>query len=198
MDSSIQHTGEICLWAQAHPLLTGYHNLEWGLPQHNDQMLFEAIALDAFQAGLSWLTVLKKRENFRQAFDYFNPELIAYYTDEKVNKLLQNAGIIRNRQKIMATIKNAQICLEIQQHTGSFDQYIWQFTDFRTIHNHWKSEAEIPVNTRESDRMSIALKQKGFAFTGSTICYAMMQATGMVNDHTTNCYRHQEILQATS
>ncbi len=183
----------ICPWAQTHPLLIDYHNHEWGVPQHNGSKLLEAIILDGFQAGLSWLTILKKRENFRKAFDGFNPEMIAGYGNDKVNALLQDAGIIRNRQKITSAIRNAKAFLEIRKNAGSFDQYLWAFTKQKTIKNKWKEEAEIPAKTELSDLISADLKKNGFSFVGSTICYAMMQAIGIVNDHLVTCYRYHEV-----
>jgi len=164
-----------------------YHDEEWGVPLHDERKLFEFIVLDAFQAGLSFGTILNKRENFRKAFDDFQPEKIARYSEKKIEKLLADAGIIRNKQKINASINNAARFLEIQQETGSFDKYIWQFTEGRTIKNHWKDIKEIPPRSVESDAMSKALIAKGFKFVGSTICYAFMQATGMVNDHLVGC-----------
>jgi len=171
-----------------------YHDEEWGVPLHDDRKLFEFMVLDAFQAGLSWKTVLYKRQNFRKAFDDFNPVKIAAYDQKKADSLLQDAGIIRNKAKIAATIANANVFLRIQKEFGSFDAYIWQFTGGSTIQNHWKQLSELPVRSPESDRMSADLIKRGFKFVGSTICYAFMQAAGMVNDHLTDCYRRVEII----
>jgi len=185
-----------CPWPGNNPLMIQYHDKEWGVPQHNNQILFEYIVLDAFQAGLSWEIVLNKRENFRQAFSNFNPKKIAKYTNKDVKQLIKNAGIIRNRLKIEATILNAQKFLEIQQE-DSFDNYIWQFTNHKTIHNKHKTLKDIPSTSKESDAMSKDLKKRGFKFVGSTMCYAFMQGAGMVNDHTTNCFRYKEIKKIT-
>lgn len=182
-----------CAWPANNPLMIDYHDREWGVPLHDDRKLFEFITLDAFQAGLSWSTILNKRENFREAFDNFNPEVIVEYSPGKIEALLNNAGIIRNKLKINATISNARAFLEVQKEYGSFDKYIWQFTDYKTIQNKRKSFADIPVSTKESDTMSKDLKRRGFKFVGTTICYAFMQAAGIVNDHTEDCFRHKEI-----
>lgn len=179
-----------CQWADSHPLLAHYHDTEWGVPLHDDLKLFEFLVLDAAQAGLSWLTVLKKRENYRKAFDNFDPEKIVKYNEEKIAELLQNEGIIRNRLKINSAVKNAAGFLKIKEEFGSFDKYIWRFTDGKTIINKWKAMKEIPAVTKESDAMSKDLKKRGFTFVGSTICYAFMQAAGMVNDHTVDCFRY--------
>ena len=178
-----------CAWA-SNERLRKYHDEEWGVPVHDDRKLFEFMVLDAFQAGLSWNIILAKRENFREAFDHFQPEIIANYNEEKFDKLVQNAGIIRNKLKIRATITNAQKFLKIQNEFGSFNQYIWQFTNGKTMVNRWKNDNEIPATSRESDAMSEDLKKKGFKFVGSTICYAFMQAAGMVNDHIVSCFRY--------
>ncbi len=179
-----------CDWANSHPLLAEYHDTEWGIPLHDDYKLFEFLVLDAAQAGLSWLTVLKKRENYRKAFDNFDPAKIAEYSEDKLADLLQDPGIIRNRLKVNSAVKNAVAFLKIKEEFGSFDKYIWQFTDGKTLVNKWKSMSEIPASTKESDAMSKALKKRGFTFVGSTICYAFMQAAGMVNDHTVDCFRY--------
>lgn len=180
-----------CAWPADDPLMMQYHDEEWGVPLHDDDKLFEFLVLDAFQAGLSWRTILYKRENFRKAFDQFNAKKIARYSDKKVTQLMNDAGIIRNRLKITGTVENAKRFLEVQKEFGSFDQYIWQFTDHKTLVNKRKS-GEPPVATSpESDAMSKALRQRGFKFVGSTICYAFMQAAGMVNDHTVSCFRHK-------
>lgn len=182
-----------CTWPAGKPLDTKYHDAEWGVPVHNDRKLFEFLVLDAFQAGLSWSTILNKRENFRSAFDHFDPEVIAQYDERKVQKLLNDAGIIRNQLKIRSTISNARHFLQVQKEFGSFDNYIWQFTGGKTLVNKWKRTAQIPVSTPASDAMSKDLKKRGFKFVGTTICYAFMQAAGMVNDHLVGCYRYKEI-----
>lgn len=184
-----------CDWAEVHPLMRDYHDNEWGVPVHDDPKLFEFLVLDAFQAGLSWLTVLKKREAFREAFDNFNAKSIARYDEYKVEALMQNAGIIRNRLKINGTIRNARAFLKIRQEYGSFDQFIWQFTEHKTIVNHFNSIKEIPSRSPESDAMSKALLKEGFTFVGSTICYAFMQASGMVNDHLNCCFKYENNLK---
>ncbi len=191
----MKHTpsANTCSWPGTDPLMNKYHDEEWGVPVHDDRKLFEFMILDAFQAGLSWSTVLKKREHFRKAFDDFNPEIIARYDDRKVESLLQDTGIIRNKLKIRSTITNAAHFLEIQKEFGSFDRYIWQFTGGKTIVNAWKTLSDMPAKTAESDKMSKDLKKRGFKFVGSTICYAFMQAAGMVNDHLVHCYRYEEI-----
>lgn len=180
-----------CEWPGNDALMLQYHNEEWGVPLHNDQKLFEFIILDAFQAGLSWKTILHKRENFRKAFDNFQPEIIALYDEQKVELLMQDSGIVRNRMKIEATIINAKQFLRIQKEHGSFDKYIWQFTDYKIIDNKIEKTKDIPVRTIESDKMSKSLRNEGFKFVGSTICYAFMQAAGMVNDHLTSCIFHR-------
>ncbi|MFH1320181.1 MAG: DNA-3-methyladenine glycosylase I [Bacteroidota bacterium] len=182
-----------CAWVTADPLYIDYHDNEWGIPVHEDPKLFEAIVLDAFQAGLSWLTVLRKRENFRNCFDNFDAKKIANYKGKKIIKLLNDKGVIRNKLKIEAAITNAKAFLNIQEEFGSFDKYIWQFVNYKTIVNRWNSIDEIPVNTIESDTMSNDLKSKGFKFVGTTICYAFMQAVGMINDHTIDCFRYRKL-----
>ncbi len=179
-----------CSWAKK-PLDIEYHDNEWGVPVHDDRKLFEFLVLDAFQAGLSWSTILKKRENFRTAFDNFNYKKIANYHQDKIDELLQNEGIIRNRLKINATIKNAKAFMKVRQEFGSFDKYIWSFVGGKTIVNKWKDLKEIPTTSNESEAMSKDLKKRGFTFVGSTICYAFMQAAGMVNDHEINCFRYK-------
>ena len=181
-----------CEWPGNDALMLQYHNEEWGVPLHNDQKLFEFIILDAFQAGLSWKTILHKRENFRKAFDNFQPEIIALYDEQKVELLMQDSGIVRNRMKIEATIINAKQFLRIQKEHGSFDKYIWQFTDYKIIDNKIEKTKDIPVRTIESDKMSKSLRNEGFKFVGSTICYAFMQAAGMVNDHLKTCKYHRQ------
>ncbi len=179
-----------CSWCENNPLYIKYHDEEWGLPVKNDAKLFEFLILETFQAGLSWLTVLKKRENFRKAFDYFDYLKVAKYDEKKFNSLLQDAGIIRNKLKIRATITNAQAFIKIQEEFGSFSNYIWGFTDGKVIKNNWKTLAEIPAKTTLSDTISKDLKKRGFKFVGSTIIYAHLQATGMVNDHLISCFRY--------
>lgn len=182
-----------CAWATNHPLLETYHDEEWGVPVHDDRKHFEFMVLDLFQAGLSWLTVLKKREGFRSAFDSFDYERIARYGEGEIERLLQNADIIRNRLKINATISNAAQFIGVRNEFGSFDAYIWQFTGNRTLQHHRKDLSDLPVSTRESDLMSRDLRKRGFKFVGSTICYSYMQAAGMVNDHLESCRRHREL-----
>ena len=181
-----------CSWA-TNDLLVQYHDQEWGVPVHNDRLLFEFLILEGAQAGLSWHTILQKREAFRTAFDHFTPASIARYDARKIRRLLNNPGIIRNRLKIQAAISNAQAFLMVQKEVGSFDEYIWQFVNGRPIRNRWKSPQEVPCNTPVSDAMSRDLKSRGFTFVGSTICYAFMQAVGMVNDHTTDCFRYRAL-----
>ena len=168
-----------------------YHDEEWGVPLHDDKKLFEFFVLDAFQAGLSWSTILNKRENFRKAFDGFDYKKIAKYSDKDFERLIMDAGIIRNRLKILATIENAKQFMEIQKEFGSFDKYIWGFVNGKPLVNNFKSLKEIPAKTEISDEMSKDLKKRGFKFVGSTICYAFMQAAGLVNDHTLNCFRRK-------
>lgn len=182
-----------CPWPAGKALDTDYHDNEWGVPLHDDRKLFEFIILDGFQAGLSWSTILNKRGNFRLAFDNFDAKKIANYNEGKIQSLLQDAGIIRNKLKVRAAITNAQGFLEIQKEFDSFDKYIWQFTGGKTIQNNWKTNEEVPVSTAESDAMSKDLKKRGFKFVGTTICYAFMQAAGMVNDHLVSCYRHGQL-----
>ena len=182
-----------CPWCGTDPLYMKYHDEEWGVPVHNNEKLFEFLILEGFQAGLSWRTVLYKRENFRKAFDNFNAEKIARYKQKKIDSLLNDAGIIRNRLKIAATVSNAKAYLDIMDKTGSFDKYLWQFTDGKVIKNKWTSLNQIPAKTKESDAMSKKLTEDGFKFVGSTICYANMQATGMVNDHLTDCHRYKKV-----
>ncbi len=184
---------ERCEWVGDDQFLIDYHDREWGVPIHDDQRLFEFLVLEGVQAGLSWLTILKKRENYRLAFAGFDPSVIVKYNENKIQKLLQNTGIIRNKLKIRATIANAKSFLEVQKLFGSFDEYIWQFVDGTPIQNKWKSIAEIPSQSKESESMSKDLRKRGFKFVGPTICYAFMQAIGMVNDHTVKCFRYRQI-----
>lgn len=179
-----------CAWLNDNPLMIEYHDKEWGVPIHDDRVLFEFLILEGAQAGLTWQTVLNKRENYRKALSGFDPAKIARYDNKDVERLLGNPGIIRNRLKIAATILNAKKFLEIQKEFGSFDKYIWQFVDFNPIKNKFKALSEIPSTTKESDAMSKDLLRRGFKFVGSTICYAFMQAVGMVNDHATNCFKY--------
>jgi DNA-3-methyladenine glycosylase I len=180
-----------CQWAGNDPLYQKYHDEEWGVPLHDDQKLFEMLILEGAQAGLSWITILRKRENYRKAFSNFDAKKIAKYDSKKVKQLLLNDGIVRNRLKIASTILNAKLYLELQKEFGSFDKYIWQFVDFKPIKNNWNSLKEIPPKTKESDAMSKDLKKRGFKFVGSTICYAFMQAVGMVDDHVVDCFKYQ-------
>lgn len=181
-----------CLWCGTDPLYQQYHDEEWGVPVRDDQRMFEFIILEGAQAGLSWITILRKRENYRAAFDNFDPEKIARYTPARIEKLLLNPGIVRNRLKVEAAVRNARAYLNIQEKQGSFSDYLWQFVDGEPVQNSWASMKQVPASTAQSDQMSKALKKEGFKFVGSTICYAHMQATGMVNDHTVDCFRHQE------
>ncbi|MCK5537233.1 MAG: DNA-3-methyladenine glycosylase I [Bacteroidales bacterium] len=183
-----------CPWVGENDWNKDYHDTEWGVPVHDDRKLFEFLILDAFQAGLSWLTILKKRENFRKAFDNFDAQKMANYSEDKIQELLQDAGIIRNKLKIRAAVSNAQAFLKLQKEYGSFDNYIWQFTEHKTIVNTWTKNEEIPVSTAMSDVMSKSLKKNGFKFVGTTICYAFMQASGMINDHIICCFRYREVL----
>lgn len=182
-----------CKWTNNNSYNIEYHDVEWGVPVHDDRKLFEFLVLDAFQAGLSWLTILKKRDNFRKAFDNFDYLKISKYNNDKITELINDVGIIRNKLKINATISNAQYFIEIQKEFGSFDKYIWSFVNHKTIKNSFKSWDEIPATSKESDAMSKDLKKRGFKFVGSTICYAFMQAAGMVNDHETTCFRYNEV-----
>ncbi len=182
-----------CQWALASKSEEQYHDKEWGVAVHDAPLLFEFLILEGAQAGLSWSTILNKRQNYRVAFDYFDAEKIVRYSAYKIEQLLNNQGIVRNKLKINATISNAKAFLEIQQQEGGFEQYIWQFVQGKTIQNHWQQVSQIPVSTLESEQMSKSLKQKGFKFVGPTICYAYMQAVGMVNDHTVDCFRHSQL-----
>lgn len=182
-----------CAWCGDSALYQTYHDTEWGVPLHDDRALFEFLILEGAQAGLSWITILKKRENYRAAFDGFDAARVARYGAGKIDALLQDPGIVRNRLKVASAVTNAQKFLEVQAEFGSFDRFIWQFVDGKPKQNKWRSLADIPASTPESDAMSKELKRRGFKFVGSTICYAHMQATGMVNDHTTDCYRYKEL-----
>ncbi|MDO6676285.1 DNA-3-methyladenine glycosylase I [Tenacibaculum sp. 1B UA] len=182
-----------CFWVSDDPLYVEYHDNEWGVPVYDDDKLFEFLILETFQAGLSWITVLKKRENFRKAFDNFDYKKIAKYSEDKYEELLLDAGIIRNKLKIRATITNAQAFMKVQDEFGSFSKYIWSFTNGKPIVNKFEKREEVPATTELSDAISKDLKKRGFKFVGSTVIYAHMQATGMVNDHTTDCFRYREV-----
>ena len=182
-----------CDWCVGDPLYEAYHDEEWGVPVYDDDTLFEFLILETFQAGLSWITVLRKRENFRKAFDNFNYKKVANYAQNKIDELLQDTGIIRNKLKVNATVTNAQAFIKIQEEFGSFSDYIWKFTDGKPIKNSFKSLNEIPANTPLSDTISKDLKKRGFKFVGTTVVYAHMQATGMINDHVKGCFRYEEV-----
>lgn len=185
-----------CPWGDSHPLYVTYHDTEWGVPAHDDRRLFEMLLLEGAQAGLSWLTILKKRPHYRRAFDRFDPRKIAAYDARKRRTLLADMGIVRNRLKIEAFIENARAFLDVRKEFGSFDAYIWQFTGGRPLVNRWRTMPEVPTRTSLSDAMSRDLRTRGFRFVGSTICYAFMQATGMVNDHLIGCFRHRPLAGA--
>ncbi|MFZ5809180.1 MAG: DNA-3-methyladenine glycosylase I [Chloroflexota bacterium] len=185
-----------CDWAGNDPLYLDYHDSEWGVPIYDDQKLFEFLILEGAQAGLSWITILRKREAYRQAFAGFNPEIVAQFTDDHVNDLLQYSGIVRNRRKIEAAISNARAFLAVRERFGSFSNYMWQFVDGKPLVNTWSNVASIPAKTDLSEKMSRDLIQRGFRFVGPTICYAHMQAVGMVNDHLVQCFRYREIISA--
>ena len=183
-----------CAWAEgSSPLMLKYHDEEWGVPVHDDRKLFEFLTLEGAQAGLSWNTILNRRKNYRRAFDNFNVRKIAKYTGRDIKRLLRDEGIIRNRLKIKATIENAKAFLKIKKECGSFDAYIWQFVGGKPVKNSFKRLSELPARTKESETISRDLRKRGFRFVGPTICYAFMQAVGMVNDHTTDCFRYREI-----
>jgi DNA-3-methyladenine glycosylase I len=184
-----------CAWCLSSPGMIAYHDREWGVPVHDDRKLFEYLVLDAFQAGLSWSTILNKRENFRRAFAGFDPSKVARFNKSSIARLMRDAGIVRNRQKIESSIENARAFLKVQREFGTFDSYIWQFVGGKTRRNKFKRMADIPANTSQSDAMSKDLKARGFRFVGSTICYAFMQAAGMVNDHVVDCYRYGHIVR---
>jgi len=184
-----------CEWALNNELMKEYHDTEWGVPQHDDKVLFEFLILEGMQAGLSWNTILKKRENFRKAFDNFDYTKIANYSEDKIEILLQNRSIIRNKLKLQSVISNAKAFLSIQNEFRTFDNYIWRFVDYKPIINTWSSLNEIPSNTELSEKISKDLKKSGFKFIGTTIIYAFMQAVGLVNDHTSYCFRYEEIKQ---
>jgi DNA-3-methyladenine glycosylase I len=182
-----------CAWPQK-PLDIEYHDKEWGVPVHDDRLWFEFLILEGAQAGLSWSTILAKRESYRKAFSNFDPVKVSRFNAAKIEKLLENPGIVRNRLKVVSTVENAKRFLVVQKEFGSFDQFIWQFVDGKPKVNAWKKHAKLPAQTKESDRMSKELARRGFKFVGSTICYAFMQATGMVNDHLVDCFRYRELI----
>jgi len=185
-----------CQWCLGHDIYLAYHDEEWGVPLHDDRKLFESIVLDGAQAGLSWLTILKKRDNYRAAFDHFDPEKVAKYSPRKVEQLLKNPGIVRNRLKVESAVRNARAFLEIQAEFGSFDTFLWRYVEGTPIQNAWTSMAQIPARSKESDAVSKDLKKRGFNFVGSTICYAFMQAAGLVNDHVVDCFRYRQLASA--
>ena len=187
-----KRTKQRCTWA-SDDLSVAYHDTEWGVPVHDDRVLFEFLILEGAQAGLSWITILKKRAAYRAAFDAFDPRKVARYDEARIALLLANDGIVRNRLKIRAAVQNAQSFLAVQKEFGTFDQYIWQFTGGRPLQNRWKEHQQMPAKTAQSDAMSKDLAKRGFKFVGSTICYAFMQATGMVNDHLISCFRYREL-----
>lgn len=182
-----------CSWAGGSPLYQAYHDKEWGEPLHDDRALFEFLILEGAQAGLSWITILKKREAYRELFDHFKVERVARYDERKIAQLMENPAIVRNRLKLQSAVLNAQKFLAVQEEFGSFDAFIWRFTGGTAQQNTWRTLAEVPASTAASEAMSKELKRRGFKFVGSTICYAFMQATGMVNDHTTDCFRHKQL-----
>ena len=185
--------GERCPWPGSDPLYVRYHDEEWGVPLHDDRALFESLILDGAQAGLSWLTILRKRENYRRAFDGFDPARVSRYGEAKIARLLADPGIVRNRLKIASAVRNARMFLDVADEFGTFDRYIWQFVGGRPKRNRFKTVSEVPARSAESDAMSQDLRRRGFKFVGSTICYAFMQATGMVNDHLTGCPRYRQV-----
>ena len=190
---TMRHMKKRCEWCGDNPLYLAYHDEEWGVPVRDDRLLFEFLVLEGAQAGLSWLTILKKRQNYRQAFDNFDVGRVARYTEDDVERLRVDAGIVRNRLKIKSAINNARRVLDLQQQCGSFSAYLWDWVDHTPLQNNWRRLAEVPANTPLSDALSKDLKKRGFTFFGSTICYAFMQAVGMVNDHVTDCFRHEEL-----
>lgn len=185
-----------CPWAGNDPLYIKYHDEEWGVPVYNDRKMFEFLVLESAQAGLSWITILKRRENYRKAFENFDPIKVAGYDEKKINELLNDSGIIRNRKKIEAAVNNAKMFLKVKKEFGTFYEYLWRFTGGKTKHNSWKEVSEIPPITAESENMSRDLIKRGFRFVGPTICYAHMQAVGMVNDHIISCFRYRELLES--
>lgn len=185
-----------CSWCGKDALYVAYHDQEWGVPLHDEQKLFEFLILEGAQAGLSWLTILKKRDAYRKAYYQFDIEKVARFNSRSIERLMNNPGIVRNRLKIEASINNARAFLEVQDEFGSFDKFIWQYVDHQAIQNQWKRLRDIPTSTRESEQMSEDLRQRGFRFVGPTICYAFMQAVGMVNDHVTGCFRHKQVARS--
>ncbi|MCK5154158.1 MAG: DNA-3-methyladenine glycosylase I [Spirochaetales bacterium] len=182
-----------CSWCEGNELYTLYHDKEWGVPGHEENRHFEFLILEGAQAGLSWLTILKRRDNYRKAYDGFDPVIVAQYDEAKIQALLSDSGIIRNKLKVRASVNNAKLFLEIQKEYGSFNNYIWGFTDGKTVKNSWHYLSEVPAKTDLSDKVSMDLKKRGFKFTGSTIIYAHLQAAGIVNDHLTDCFRYNEV-----
>jgi DNA-3-methyladenine glycosylase I len=189
----VNDTNTRCQWAGNDPLYIAYHDQEWGVPVHDDRLLFEFLILEGAQAGLSWITILRKRANYRCAFDDFDPVRVARYRQRRMTALLNNEGIVRNRLKIQAAVNNAQRFLEVQSEFGSFDRYLWGFVNGRPVQNNWRRVSQIPAATSQSDSLSKDLKKRGFKFVGSTICYAFMQAVGLVNDHVMGCFRHRPV-----
>jgi len=185
-----------CAWAGTDPLMIAYHDQEWGVPLHDDAGLFEFLILEGAQAGLNWMTILKKRDNYRRAFANFDPVRVARFDEAKIGQLLQDPGIVRNRLKVEAAVSNAQALLRVQEEHGSFDAYIWQFVGGKPLQSAWSALSELPAETPEAQAMSKDLKKRGFRFVGPTICYAFMQAVGMVNDHVTDCFRYEELRRA--
>ncbi|NTV89870.1 MAG: DNA-3-methyladenine glycosylase I [Clostridiales bacterium] len=192
-EKDIPETVSRCSWAGTDPIYIAYHDHEWGVPVHDDRLLFEFLILEGAQAGLSWITILKKRDNYRKAFDNFDPLLVAEYDETKISQLLADPGIVRNRLKVNSAVINARAFLKVQQQFGSFSEYMWGFVDGKPLKNKWKTIGEIPASTPLSDKLSRDLIQRGFKFVGSTICYSHMQAVGMVNDHITSCFRYHEV-----
>lgn len=194
MSSENNYDNEIrCAWCGTDPMYVSYHDSEWGVPVHDDRVLYEYLTLDGAQAGLSWLTILKKRENYRRAFHNFDFERIARYDSSDISRLMSDKGIVRNRLKIEATITNARAVVDIREEFGSFDAFVWRYVDGRPIQNAWKSAGAVPSSSRESDMMSRDLKKRGFRFAGTVICYAFMQASGMINDHLRDCFRYEAV-----
>ncbi|WP_430788853.1 DNA-3-methyladenine glycosylase I [Virgibacillus flavescens] len=181
-----------CEWSTSDPVYIDYHDNEWGRPTHDERDLFEMLCLEGAQAGLSWITILKRRENYRKAFDNFDPQLIKQYDEDKIQEILQDEGIIRNKLKVRSVVTNAQAFLKVQEEFGTFDAYVWSFVGGKTIYNDWSVHSEVPATTEESEKMSKDLKKRGFKFVGPTICYAYMQSTGMVNDHTEDCFLYHK------
>ncbi len=190
MDKNIKR----CTWCGSDPVYVKYHDKEWGVPVYSERKLFEMLVLEGAQAGLSWITILRKRPHYRKVFDHFDPRIIVQYKKRKIEQLLKDPGIVRNRLKVEGTVRNARAYLELREREGRFADFLWQFVDGEPVVNHWSSLKKIPAKTPASDAMSKELKKRGFTFTGPTICYAFMQSVGMVNDHTTDCFRHRELV----